>query len=430
MEAKGGSRQIAIVTAGNLSSPVVALATAPLLAHGLGAVGRGEVAAATAPLMLCVAGLTLGLPEAITYFTAKISKLRAGSFVRALALATIAGALGTLGIFFLAPLLADHDNELTALIRLAAVALVPALITGCFRGLARGYHRWSFVVGEQLVSAAVKLVAIAGMFMGGTLTPLTASLVLSVSTFVGLVPYLFIIGSLNSDASRVGSRDFLKFGVAVWPGAVAGVLLSKIDQTLILPLSTAAALGVYAIAVSLSDVARVFNSAVRDVIFARESAANNDVGLATASRLSTLITSALAIAVTIGTYFLAVPMFGEEFSGAPLLVGILLLGIVLGNPGSVVAAGLAARGKAMLRSLAICAGLVINIVLIYVLVPPMGAVGAAVAAAVANAITGVLVLLFARKASTLKLPDVLVYKQGDVALLVDAIKKLIRGRIR
>jgi O-antigen/teichoic acid export membrane protein len=49
-----------------------------LLAKSLGVTGRGEVAAATAPLMFGVALLTLGLPETLTYFVARggIGRLR------------------------------------------------------------------------------------------------------------------------------------------------------------------------------------------------------------------------------------------------------------------------------------------------------------------------------------------------------------------
>src|SRR5690606_21921163 len=137
------------------------------------------------------------------------------SFARALGLAVMAGIIGTLGIFLLAPILADHNHELTVMIRIASVALIPSLLTGCFRGLARGYHRWAFVVTEQLVSSLVKLGAIAALYFSDQLTPFNASIVLSSAMFIGLFPYLFLLKRLDQVDGDVQSSQFLKFGVAV-----------------------------------------------------------------------------------------------------------------------------------------------------------------------------------------------------------------------
>ena len=54
-------RGVAISTFGNLIAPAAGLITAPILAQSLGVVGRGDVAAATTPLLLATSVLTLGL---------------------------------------------------------------------------------------------------------------------------------------------------------------------------------------------------------------------------------------------------------------------------------------------------------------------------------------------------------------------------------
>ncbi len=64
-------RGVAITTVGNALPPAAMLITQVLLAQRLGVSGRGTVAASTAPLMFAVAFLTLGLPEAVTYFVAR-----------------------------------------------------------------------------------------------------------------------------------------------------------------------------------------------------------------------------------------------------------------------------------------------------------------------------------------------------------------------
>src|SRR3954454_16664289 len=59
--------------AGNACVPLAGFLSAPVLAQGLGTVGRGEVAACIGVLLLVTTVSSLGMPEAVTYFTARNS---------------------------------------------------------------------------------------------------------------------------------------------------------------------------------------------------------------------------------------------------------------------------------------------------------------------------------------------------------------------
>src|SRR4051794_8939989 len=65
------ARQVAVTILGNMAAPLSGILIAPILAHELGAAGRGEVAAATSPVVLASMIATLGIPEATTYFVAR-----------------------------------------------------------------------------------------------------------------------------------------------------------------------------------------------------------------------------------------------------------------------------------------------------------------------------------------------------------------------
>lgn len=424
-----GSRSVLIVTLGNLSAPAVALLTAPLLARALGGDGRGELAAATAPLMLAVAALTVGIPEALTYFTARHKNLARRTVVGGISVSVGAGLGGVALVALLAPSLAAGDIPLAGLILLCTSAAVPALITGCLRGVARGQQRWMAVAFEQLISAVFKLGFLGGLFLLGELSVFAAAIILSAGTFVGCLSYLVLLrrsGTPSDQRTVVETRKLLRYGTSMWLGSIAGVALSRLDQTLILPLSNASVLGVYAVAVSLADAARVFNLAVRDVIFSKQSAVIDDASLASASRLSTLVTITISVAVTLGSYLLVVPIFGSDFAAVPSVVAVLLIGTVLGNPGSVVAAGLSARGRPVLRSIALTCGVAVNLGLLFVLVPAWGALGAAAATSIANVATGVLVLVFAYRFFNLTPASFLKLTISDVRDLASTIRRLLR----
>src|SRR5579875_3552405 len=63
-------RNVVSTAIGNAVTPLVGLATAPILVHALGVAGRGEFAATTSPTLLLTIAGTLGLPQAVTYFVA------------------------------------------------------------------------------------------------------------------------------------------------------------------------------------------------------------------------------------------------------------------------------------------------------------------------------------------------------------------------
>ena len=68
---KGAETAIALALVANIFPPLAALATTPIIARSLGVGDTGAVVAATAPLILLANALTLGIPEAIVYFTAR-----------------------------------------------------------------------------------------------------------------------------------------------------------------------------------------------------------------------------------------------------------------------------------------------------------------------------------------------------------------------
>ncbi len=205
------------------------------------------------------------------------------------------------------------------------------------------------------------------------------------------------------------------------------------DQVLFLPFSTAEQLGIYIVAVSLADMVRTFNTAVRDVVFSVQSAKNDDESLGRAARLSTIITAGVGVSAVLMGWWVVPLAFGSEFSSVTGVLAVVLVGTIIGNPGSVAAAGMTARGKPILRSIAILCSVVLNIVLLVILLPRMGAMGAAIASMVANGICGWLVLFLAYRVFGMK-PSLFLRIRGgdDFKLLYLKVRvfavKLGRGR--
>jgi O-antigen/teichoic acid export membrane protein len=217
-----------------------------------------------------------------------------------------------------------------------------------------------------------------------------------------------------------------------WSGSLSGILVSRLDQALMVPLcSSTAQLGLYAVAVSISELPLVVNQAVRDVTFAAESQGPDADRLARATRLSTALTGAAAAAVGVLSVLFLTTLFGHDFAGAVVVTLVLLVAVVGGNPGSVAGMGLSARGRPGLRSLSLSLALVVDVVALVLLVPVLGAMGAALATLVANCTCAALNLYWLRRVFGLPVGSFLGLRRSDLTGATALVRRrMIRSAAR
>ncbi|WP_285319357.1 oligosaccharide flippase family protein [Pseudarthrobacter sp. lyk4-40-TYG-27] len=385
------SSRVFINGVGNLVPPLSTLLIAPILAQSLGVVGRGELAAATAPYLLAVSIATLGLPEAVTQAVARFPGLWGSIVKRTIWMVVLSGLLATLGVYFLAPVLSAGRSHLSDLIVIVSTATAPALVVALLRGAASGLNSWKLVAFERILTGVFRVASIAALALVGQLTPLSASICLAVAPVLSGTSYLFLAkkgvrgGGLNPAAAvAVTRRSLLWYGSRVWFGSISGVLLLRVDQAIMAPLSSPYQLGLYAIAVNVSEVPLIVNTAVREVMFTSDAAESDDHRLVASARISSFVCLIIGI-VMAATLFIWVPIiFGREFSDAIPAMLILIFAVVAGTPGSIAGAALGARGAPELRSFSLTIACFLSIAVLFALVPSFGAVGAAIATLVGN----------------------------------------------
>ena len=375
--------------ASNLGVPIATIVTAPLLAHALGVDGRGDLAAAAAPLLLVVSAATVGIPEAITYLSAS-RRFPERLLERAqMVLLFIAGGLGAVGIYLFSTGNFVEPSVRDALLAIAPAAC-PALAVGAFRAAAAAREDWFAIAAEKTLNGSLQLGGIVGLFAMGNLSILSAALVIGYAPALSGVTYRFGRRQhFPEERIRTSAvvRGIASYGPRVWAGSVFGILLTRLDQVLMVPLSSSRELGLYVVAVTVGEVPLVVSRAVRDVVLAKDSRQPSFDLLTRASRLAFYMCSAVVIGV-LATMIWTVPLlFGEEFAGVYPSLAAILVGVLLGVPGSVAGSGLMARNRPGMRSWLLVAAAIVNICLV-LLVPEWGALGAAIAALVAYAIGG------------------------------------------
>ncbi|MFY9712619.1 MAG: oligosaccharide flippase family protein [Microbacterium sp.] len=391
-------RSTALSMLGNLALPLSTFLTAPLLARSLGVDGRGELAAATAPLMLVLTIAMFGLPEALTYTIARLGRVHPRAVRHTTWMLSVAGAVAGMAMYVAAPALGTGHPSVVTTIQLTCFAVIPSILVGSPRGLAMGLHRWGLVNLEKALTGGVRLAATVAAFFAGILTVELAAVIIAAAPIIGAVAYvpLLRLPAAHRRAALPGGTvtELGSYAARVWLGSVSGILLGRLSQLLLLPLSGPTALGYFAVATNVADASLLLNSAVRDVTTSSSAADDSVLRLSSTARLSLALslTGGILLVVSLPLWFALV--FGEEFAPAIPITVILVLAGVLGTSGSIAGAGLSGRGRPELRSLSLLVALVVNVTLLITLAPPFGAFGAAVATAAGSIVASNLNIIF------------------------------------
>jgi O-antigen/teichoic acid export membrane protein len=369
---------------------------------------------------LIASAFTLGMPEALTYFGSQ-GRLTRRTAVAALGVLVGCGAVGGLAALAVSRHLSAGNDDLREAIVAVSLLAIPALFVVGLRGWAQARQQWALIATERFAGSLMRLVLIGVLFATVGLSPGNASIALGITLFAGGVVYLGLrspVVTLDSNGMHrfpASMGEVQRYGFRAWLGAVAGILLMRVDQLLLTPLAGLDELGYYVVAVNVAEVSLVFNAAVREVIFARQARRVDDAELSRASRISTVVTIVCALFLAAAAPIGLPVAFGSEFSASLWPMMILMLGIVVGNPGSVVGAGLAACGRPELRSFSLICALVVNVVCLLVLAPSFGAVGAALATVIGNAISGGLNVYFYSRLRQAYASDFILIRPRDLA---------------
>lgn len=424
-----GARSIGLSILGNAFPPIAVLATAPILARALSVDGRGDLAAATAPFLLATAIGTLGLPDAVTNILARGSHLRSSSWAAIVSVLLAAGGLAVVLVWLASPLLSDGGTPgLAIIMTVASIGTIPGLLVALLRGQAAGYHLWGVVATERILNGTLRLIGIAGFALVDQLTLVNATIVTVVGPVLAGLAYLRLIrhrptGARSTPPTPV--RAAFGFGSKAWLGSVAGILLMRIDQLLILPLAGAGQLGLYAVAVNVSEVPLIINAATREVMFSQDAAERDNARAGTAARV-TFIACFLCSTLVVAPIGWWLPLvFGQDFAGA-IPIAIVAAGAVLvGIPGSIAGAVLSARGRPDLRSLSIGVACVLNVALLFFLVPPLGAMGAVLATLVGNMTSSNMCIAYAVREFRFTWGDFYRLRVQDVMALRSALTRFL-----
>lgn len=405
------ARSVAGTAGANIASTLIGSLGGLLLARVLGPTHRGDLVTILVWPAMTASIASLGIDQATCYWMSK--RPREGRAI--MSTAVIAGLLTGLVIAVAGPWIASaigrNDQvvrSLTFLFALSPLYIASGVWLSALQ--ATSIIRWNVA---RLTQPLVYLAGVLCFWGTGALT-LTGA----VGAFAGslVVQSLY---SLMSARREVGHhcrpelgllRPLYSYGSKVWLSTVPRFVNISVDQLVlsVWPGVTAAELGNYVLAVSLSSLALPVSQAFGSVAFPRIARAHSEADALRIERVSlvgTGVSAAVIIAAVCALAPVLVPVvFGNGYQNSIAVLWLLAPGAVFLAMNQVLGDILQGRGRPLLVSIAEGIGSVVTVVLLAALIPSFGIRGAAVASTVAYGVVMVF-LLWATRRARVSRPD-------------------------
>ncbi len=410
-------------TLANLAAPLSTLVTGPLLARALGPSGRGLVTALLSPLALANLMFTLGVPEALIYFVAsgRITAARARriALLGGLGCALVAASM----LLISSPYLFRAQPQSIAPFRLLLFTLPLSLVFSAVRGVAQAQQRFNLVNIERVTGALLRLLAICLLVLIHALTPLSAVWVSVVAPILASLVLLAVLRSVEStQRTPVQLGPFFHYAAAVATGTFGGLMIMRLDQVLMVSLTSPAELAYYSVAASLAELPLAAVAACRDLAFSLAAEQDNPHIIARFCRLTCLLVGIICLTGALVTPFALPLLFGRNYSPAIHMTQVLLLGTLGRAITTVIGAGLMTIRWNWFRSSIQMGGAALTAVLILALVPRWGGMAAAWVTTLTYAVLASVSLAVYVKASNLSLRQCLLPTRQDVETIKSACK--------
>ena len=410
-----------------LLSQLASVLTGPLLAYSLSVGDRGRYASVAGAIIVGTVFGSMGLPNAGAFFSARDNCpacIRRQLGVHSVCFGVVSGALAGAVLFFESGAL-----QLTLLeISLAGGMTAVSIVNEAQRGLLRGVLKYRRLGAERLISVAVRAGSLVFVLSLGRL-----DLRVAISCGLGL-PIVASSVVLSSGVARVRhvthahreSLPLLRFGARVWLGDIGGYVTSRLDQLIMAPLAGVDQLGLYAVAVSYSELPQVSLAIIRQILLPYQAVRSDVQRSSLVTRVAFSVSCVVLVPLVALSSIIVLPlMFGSPYRGAVQVTAVLAVGVpawMAGGAISAVLEGLNRPGGASIAN-GVAAGA--TVVLLPGAVLAFGALGAALVTSLSSFVALGLLVRMLRATAGLSAREVLIMKFSEVP---DVWHLIRRGR--
>jgi len=356
-------------------------------ARALGPAGRGDllVVMLWPPVVAMLAGL--GLPSSYRYWMAKAPEKASALFTNAVIYTAVVGVMSVALANLLVPhLVGDRSPHVQTLLRIYQVNIPAALLLNLMRGLLEGTGRFGWAGLARLISFVFQGFGFAGLWLAGHLTVASATYLMILAQTGGMVFALIAVRQQLRPRWRpswIEFKDSMRYAIRDYAGGVADFTSLRLDQLMLAAMASNVAIGLYVIAVRLSEMTTLAADAIADALMPEVAASSSS------ERAEKLWARSMRLAIYMNVLLLPVLwlvaplmlriLFGEKFVPATSAFRWLLVAAVVWSLGSIVISALRGFGYPGMSTIARFSGAVVTAVGLLILLPRFGITGAAIA---------------------------------------------------
>ncbi|WP_321382459.1 oligosaccharide flippase family protein [Rhizobium sp.] len=362
--------------------PAAGLITAPILAHALGATGRGQLAGILQPMTLAASLAALGVPSAVTYFIGR--QYPADKVIR---LAVIISLIMTffvgVALFFYSAKIAEQLNTNRGLMLMIWAAFLPSALISIRRGHIQGLRRYGALDLERMLASGFRVGAIVLLWIIGVKSVIAFAAIYMIAGLGASAVLRLPRGAdaLMRQSSGIGQgftgRSFLSYAMLSAFGTIAAAMSARLDQAIMPAIVAANDLGYYSVAVTVAEVPAIITTVLTRNVLAEVAGGIHRGAVIRSILLGGLAQVALTIAIILALPSVVPIVFGSDFAPAVELIRILLLGTFIGYWANIVATYLGGLGMPGYNSLGQAAAALTTILLFWAAWHSMDAVTAA-----------------------------------------------------
>jgi O-antigen/teichoic acid export membrane protein len=308
---------------------------------------------------------------------------------------------------------------------------------------ALAYSRSMLIGLQQIVSAnwrglwgaaAAVSILLAGLAVNGLLhNEPTPQLVLGLTVAGAILSCVVMIQALLwMNLSREGGsglRSVLGFGSLIYVCNLVQFLNYRLDLFLVSAIVGTREVGLYVLAVGLSQLLWIASGSVAVALLPRVAAGSSTEGAADTARL-TRITLAIGVVGAVALALVVSPLvqivYGQAYEASVIMLLMLLPGAVAFIAVNVLAAYIAGLGRVQINLVVSLIGLCATLPLCFILIPRLGAVGAAIASSVSYSLSAIITVCWTMKSTGLPARKFLLIQRADLVVVRNALWRLVR----
>jgi O-antigen/teichoic acid export membrane protein len=376
--------------------------TSLLSAWALGPEGRGDLAIVLTWPGVFAMVVELGMPQAHRYWAAKRPELVSAMFSNALIFAVVVGLI-TLGLaeLLIPRLVGARSPEVMFLVRIYTLIIPMSLVTDLMRSLLEGARRYVWVGAIRLIFFVVQASGFIALWFSGRFTVSNATYIMISASAVAMV--LSIIVALRQLAPIWRPRltelkTALRFGLRDYPGVLTEFANWRLDSLVIAGFASSTSIGLYTVAVALSDITTTLASSVSEVLTPEVAAAkkrHEATRVVTRSlRLTVAAHLLILVPLWIAAPFILRFAYGPDFVQVTGVLRLLLVASVIWSASAIIISGLNGLGHPGLSAIARTMGAVAKTLTLLAWLPSHGILGAAWSSVAAYSVMLVIALFW------------------------------------